>query len=210
MSGRQLYKTNIFFISIDRLYILSFSLAVFFGLSSGVAMAWSNPSQTAPNGQPGPIVITLGGTQASTVPQALSDLGTAASGANSDITSLSPSGSLIISPTGGVGIGTTSLGTGALVTVNGNIAASGELQSTLGSGYGQVRMIAGNYGAMWRNDGANTYLLFTNSGDQYGSWNSLRPFYINDSTGEVYMGNGLDITSGGITFPDGTVQTTAM
>ncbi|MDE2101231.1 MAG: hypothetical protein KGL39_28555, partial [Patescibacteria group bacterium] len=125
----------------------------------------------------------------------------AGSGADTSITSLSPSGNLILSPTGGVGIGTTSLGTGAFVTVNGNLVSNGELQSTLGSGYGQIRMIAGNYGAMWRNDGANTYLLFTNSGDQYGSWNSLRPLYINDSTGEVYMGNGLDITSGGITFP---------
>lgn len=44
---------------------------------------------------------------------------------------------------------------------------------------------------MWRNDGANTYLLFTNSGDQNGSWNSLRPFYVNDSSGAVNIGTTL-------------------
>lgn len=43
-------------------------------------------------------------------------------------------------------------------------------------------MIGGNYGAMWRNDGSNFWLLTTASGGQYNSWNSLRPFSINDST----------------------------
>ena len=193
-----------------RAYLLYiFSFAILSGSSLGVAKAWSNPSQTAPNGEPGPIVITLGGTQSSNTAQDRSDLGVAASGANTDITSLSPSGNLIISPTGGVGIGTTSLGTGALVTVNGNLVSNGELQSTLQTGDGQIRMIAGNYGAMWRNDGTNTWFLLTASGNQYGGWNTLRPMQINDSSGEVYMANGLDVTSGGITFPDGTVQTTA-
>jgi hypothetical protein len=96
-----------------------------------------------------------------------------------------------------------------MVTVNGNLVTTGELQSTLQTGDGQIRMIAGNYGAMWRNDGTNTWFLLTASGNQYGGWNSLRPMQINDSSGEVYMANGLDVTSGGITFPDGTVQTTA-
>jgi len=71
---------------------------------------------------------------------------------------------------------------------SGALKLKGELQSTLDAGYGQVRMVHGNYGAIWRNDGANTYLLFTDSGNQYGSWNSLRPFIINDSTGGVTLG----------------------
>jgi hypothetical protein len=59
---------------------------------------------------------------------------------------------------------------------------------------GQIRMISGSYGALWRNDGSNIYLLFTNSGDQYGTWNSLRPFYASVTTGRVNLGNGLDVT----------------
>ena len=105
------------------LYLI-FSFAILSGSSLGVAKAWSNPSQTAPNGEPGPIVITLGGTQASNTAQDRADLGIAASGANSDITSLSPSGNLIISPTGYVGIGTT--------TPTQELTVSGTIYSTTG------------------------------------------------------------------------------
>ncbi|CSS25167.1 tail component encoded by cryptic prophage CP-933M [Shigella sonnei] len=34
-------------------------------------------------------------------------------------------------------------------------------------GGNQIRMIGGEYGALWRNDGAKTYLLLTNQGDVY-------------------------------------------
>ena len=201
-----IYKTLV--IAPAALIVFYLSMVGGFNLFNTV-LAWTNPSATPPTESLTPIPVSDGGTGASSAASARADLGAAASGANSDITSLSPSGNLIISPTGGVGIGTTSLGTGALVTVNGNLVANGELQSTLQTGDGQIRMIAGNYGAMWRNDGTNTWFLLTASGSQYGSWNSLRPMQINDSSGEVYMANGLDVTSGGITFPDGTVQTTA-
>ena len=63
-------------------------------------------------------------------------------------------------------------------------------------------MISGNYGAFFRNDGANTYFLLTAAGDQYGQWNALRPLYINDVSGAVTIGTSL-------TFPDGTTPTTA-
>ena len=56
-----------------------------------------------------------------------------------------------------------------------------------------LRMIAGNYGAILRQDGGSLYLLFTASGDQYGSWNGLRPFYIALNTGLVTMGHGLNV-----------------
>ncbi len=88
---------------------------------------------------------------------------------------------------GNVGIGTT--GPGAMLDVAGTIRASGEITGTMGSGYGQFRMVSGNYGAFFRNDGSNTYLLLTNSGDQYGQWNSLRPIYVSNSDGTVYFGN---------------------
>lgn len=35
----------------------------------------------------------------------------------------------------------------------------------------------------------------TASGDQYGSFNSLRPFYVNNSTGDVTMGHNVSILS---------------
>lgn len=44
-------------------------------------------------------------------------------------------------------------------------------------------------------DGSNYYMLITNSGDQYGSYNSLRPFYVNLSSGNVTMSH--NVTVGG-------------
>jgi hypothetical protein len=107
---------------------------------------------------------------------------------------------------GHVGIG---MSPGEPLDVTGVIRGNAEIISSALGTAGNIRMISGNYGAFFRNDGSNTYFLLTNSGDQYGSWNGLRPFYVNDSTGVVYMANGLDITGGVLTFPDGTTQTTA-
>ncbi|EPX2860427.1 prophage tail fiber N-terminal domain-containing protein [Escherichia coli] len=59
-----------------------------------------------------------------------------------------------------------------------------------------LRMIAGDYGVIWRNDGANTYLLMTNKGDQYGGWNGLRPFAVNNATGEVTINTPLNSPKG--------------
>lgn len=105
---------------------------------------------------------------------------------------------------GNVGIGTAS--PGKQLDVIGDVRAAGEIISTLGSGDGQVRMVAGNYGAILRNDGANTNFLLTASGDQYGTWNAFRPLSINNSTGEVTIGeNGMTVPgvadfSGGIAY----------
>ena len=46
-----------------------------------------------------------------------------------------------------------------------------------------LRIIYGNYGVFFRNDGSNFYVLLTASGDQNGSWTSQRPLTINNSTG---------------------------
>jgi hypothetical protein len=77
------------------------------------------------------------------------------------------------------------------------------------NGYGQYRMIAGSYGVMWRQDGSNTYLLITNPGDQYGSWNSLRPFIVNNATGRITHENNLTCNGGNYVFtsvPQNTSQ----
>ncbi|WP_367165836.1 hypothetical protein [Kosakonia cowanii] len=50
-----------------------------------------------------------------------------------------------------------------------------------------LRMAYGEYGAFWRQDNANTYLLLTNKGDPYGNYNALRPLTINNATGNIYI-----------------------
>ena len=77
----------------------------------------------------------------------------------------------------------------------GVVSTGGEFQTTSANSY---RMVYGNYGAFWRQDGGNLYLMMTNSGDAYGAYNSLRPFYVALSTGRVTMGQGLAV-NGGIT-----------
>jgi hypothetical protein len=76
-----------------------------------------------------------------------------------------------------------------------SLISTGEVAGTLQGGYGQFRMVAGNYGSFWRQDGATTYLLITASGDQYGSWNSLRPLSVDDATGNVSIGTQLAVTN---------------
>lgn len=58
------------------------------------------------------------------------------------------------------------------------------------------RAVFGSYGTFFRNDGANAYFLVTASGDQLGTWNSLRPLYYSLTTGTVTMQNGLTLPSG--------------
>lgn len=44
---------------------------------------------------------------------------------------------------------------------------------------------------MIRNDGVNTYFLLTNSGNQYGSWNTYRPIVIGNSDSTVALNQSL-------------------
>jgi hypothetical protein len=79
----------------------------------------------------------------------------------------------------------------------GNATPTGKLQvnNALGyfsvdnSGVSQARFVAGPFGSMIRNDGGSTYFLLTNVNDQNGGWNSLRPFTINNATGDIYLAN---------------------
>ncbi|EFG9840146.1 hypothetical protein DLV22_04170 [Shigella boydii] len=50
------------------------------------------------------------------------------------------------------------------------------------------RMIYGNYGAFWRNDGGKVYLLSTAENDRFGGWNGNRPFIYDLTNGKVTLG----------------------
>ncbi|EFW7575595.1 short-chain fatty acid transporter [Shigella sonnei] len=76
---------------------------------------------------------------------------------------------------------------GAKIYANNEIVARGA---------NQIRMIGGDYGVLWRNDGVKTHLLFTAKGDQYGGWNDLRPFMIDNATGELTIGTTLNAGRG--------------
>lgn len=66
------------------------------------------------------------------------------------------------------------------MSVAGNIKNTGEIQSETNNSY---RLVSGNYGSFWRNDGNDLYLMLTDSGDQYGSYNSFRPLTVDLATG---------------------------
>lgn len=73
---------------------------------------------------------------------------------------------------------------------NNNVKINGEVQ-TLGAN--AFRMVQGDYSVLLRQDGSNTYFLVTAKNDQYGSWNTLRPLYFNNVTGDVTMGHNVFI-----------------
>lgn len=50
------------------------------------------------------------------------------------------------------------------------------------------RMIFGNYGSFWRNDGTKVYLLSTAENDKFGGWNTYRPFIYDLGSGNVQLG----------------------
>ncbi|HBB2984417.1 TPA: tail fiber domain-containing protein [Escherichia coli] len=50
------------------------------------------------------------------------------------------------------------------------------------------RMIFGNYGAFWRNDGTKVYLMSTAENDRFGGWNAYRPFIYDLTSGNVHLG----------------------
>jgi hypothetical protein len=92
--------------------------------------------------------------------------------------------SFVVTTDGKVGIGTSS----PLYSIdvnNGNARVNGEFIST---GSNQSRFISGDYGVIHRNDGTGYYLLLTNPTNQYGTWNSLRPFKIYNNSGDVNIG----------------------
>lgn len=73
--------------------------------------------------------------------------------------------------------------TGTLA-VSGAINSSSEVQSTSQNAF---RMVQGSYGAFWRNDGTNVFLMSTAVNNPYGDWNALRSFIYNMSSGNVTL-----------------------
>lgn len=53
---------------------------------------------------------------------------------------------------------------------------------------GQLRLVYGNYGVIFRTDGSQFYLMVTNEGDPYGSWASGWPFEFDLATKHVGLG----------------------
>jgi hypothetical protein len=75
------------------------------------------------------------------------------------------------------------------IETDGSIYSNQEIQC----GGSQMRIIGGNYGILLRNDGSNFYILSTDSGNQWGGWNSKRPFRINLANGIPYFEYGIII-----------------
>ena len=74
--------------------------------------------------------------------------------------------------------------------------AAGEItSSSLGAGGGNFRMVGTNYSALFRNSNDSLFLLCTNSADQYGSYNALRPFTVNLGNGNVSISTPLTISN---------------
>ncbi|QQU65746.1 phage tail protein [Serratia ureilytica] len=99
--------------------------------------------------------------------------------------------------------------------LTGTLKTSAEIQSTHIDNY---RMVGGGFGSFWRNDGNRLYLLLTNENDQYGTFNTLRPFSVDVRTGAAAFESGIHIggkwpaitTSSGTTWhPDGNIQGSA-
>lgn len=67
---------------------------------------------------------------------------------------------------------------------------SGPVVSTDANGF---RIKSGAISSFFRNDGGSSYFLLTASGDQDGTWNSLRPIYWNNTTGNVTMGHAVGV-----------------
>lgn len=85
-----------------------------------------------------------------------------------------------------------------------HIAVSGEVRSTSAKAF---RAIHGSYGFFIYNDGNSSFFMLTAKDDQYGTYNSLRPLYINNSTGVVSSATG--IVSGGVLNVSNTTDATA-
>lgn len=89
--------------------------------------------------------------------------------------------------------------------ITGALRSNSEIQTTSQNAF---RAVNGNYGFFIRNDGSNTWFMLTNSGDQYGSYNSLRPISVNNANGLVTFGNGLKGTLDGNASTATKLQTT--
>ncbi|MCO7508944.1 phage tail protein [Serratia fonticola] len=75
--------------------------------------------------------------------------------------------------------------------LTGVVKTSAEIQSMSSDNY---RLIGGDYGTYWRNDGNSLYLLMTNAKNQYGAYNGLRPLAVNVKNGDVVLGHNASVS----------------
>lgn len=109
--------------------------------------------------------------------------------------------SMDISPSSNLTIGN-NISAGGLITASGGVKIP-----ALNSTGEQIRLYkdtsSTGYGALIRNDGSATFILLTDAGGQAsGSYNSLRPFRVDNATGKVDISNGLQVVNG-LTVPGG-------
>ncbi|MBH2948240.1 hypothetical protein I5Q45_03890 [Serratia marcescens] len=71
---------------------------------------------------------------------------------------------------------------------------SGPLGTTYADSY---RIVSGQYGTFWRNDGNALYLMLTNINDQWGGFNNLRPLAVSTSDGSVNIGTSFTVNHAG-------------
>lgn len=88
------------------------------------------------------------------------------------------------------GVYTQLLNVAGAATFSSTITASGEIRSGAANAFRAVNTKAS---FIIRNDGSSTYFLLTDADKPYDTYNSLRPLYINNSTGVVTMSNGTNI-----------------
>lgn len=81
--------------------------------------------------------------------------------------------------------------------LTGPLKTSAEIQSTSIDNY---RIVGGDYGAFWRNDGNSMYLMLTTAKNQYGTFNDFRPFAVDVKNGNVSFGHNVGITGDLKTF----------
>lgn len=74
--------------------------------------------------------------------------------------------------------------------LTGIVKTSAEIQSLTADNY---RLIGGDYGTFWRNDGKSLYLMVTNAKNQYGTFNGLRPLSIDVKGGHVNFGHNVSV-----------------
>ena len=99
--------------------------------------------------------------------------------------------------------------------LTGTVKTTAEIQSLTADNY---RIVSGDYGTFWRNDGNSMYLMLTKAKDQYGTFNGLRPFAVDVKNGNVNfghivstnndlnVGNNLGVSGQGFIFKGGVTS----
>lgn len=94
-----------------------------------------------------------------------------------------------------------------IMSINRSVHLKGQTNEIISDSQdSSFRMVRGAYGAFWRQDGTNLYLMLTNQNDPYGIYNSHRPFRVNLATGRPFFEMG-GFFNGGVNLPVETLIT---